>query len=247
MLVDRRLRQRHPLGQVLLVGAVGDRALAALLVGHPGGDEPGRGHGVAVAHVEEVVDVAVEVVDALALELLGHRGAVDVVDPVDRLVGDLVIDGIGVRREEVARAAHLVRVDEQRAGVLAQQLELGVGLGLGAGEPVAVEVEAVEVAARVSLAPVGVLDREQDDDRVGEDPVRGAVAAVGELVEHPQRPFGPRLLAAVDVGGDPEDRRIALRDRIGPRAAEVCGSRSVWAAALISVQGGRLEPIRACR
>ena len=185
--------------------------------------KPVAGHGVAVAHVEQVVDVPVEVRDALPVELGLHRRAVDVVDPVHRLVGDLVVDRIGVRREEVGRPAHLVRVDEQRARVLAQELDLAVGLGLGASEPVAVHVEPVEVAAGVRLAAVRVLDRQEHDDRVVEDLPGRAVVAVGELVEHAHGCVGARLLAAVDVGGDPEDGGIATGDlsRLSCRGARV--------------------------
>ncbi len=195
--------------------------------------KPGGGHGVAVAHVEEVVDVAVEVRDALTVELGLHRRAVDVVDPVHRLVGDLVVDRVGVGREEVGRPAHLVGIDEQRARVLAQELDLGVGLGLGACEPVAVHVEPVEVAAGVGLAAVRVLDRQEHDDRVVEDLARGAVVAVGQLVEDPQRAVGAGLLAAVHVGGHPQDRRVAAGDLPRPpgRRARVtqglCGTLDV--------------------
>ena len=98
-------------------------------------------------------------------------------------------------------------VDEQRRRVLADDLELAVGLGLRSGEPVAVHVEAVEVPALADLAAVRVLDRQDHDDRVGEDLVDDAVVAGGELVEGVERGVGAALLAAVDVGRDPQDRR----------------------------------------
>ena len=178
----------------------------------PGGVEAGGRHGVAVAHVEEVVDVAVEEGDREPPERLLHRRAVEVVDPVQRRLADVVVDGIGVGREEVGRAPHLVRVDEQLRRQLAQHLHLAVGLGLGPREPVAVHVEAVCVAPGVGLAPVGVLRRQHDDDRVVEDLLRRAVGARGELVEHPQRGVGAALLTTVHVAGDPEDRRHRADD-----------------------------------
>ena len=209
--VERALRERDPLRHVLLVRADGRRVRAALLVRHAGGD-PRRGrHGVAVAHVEQVVDVAVEEVEALARELRGQRAAVEVVDPAHRLVGDLVVDRVRVGREEERGAAHLVRVDEQLRRQLAQQLDLAVGLGLRAREPVAVHVEAVVVPARVGLAAVRVLRGQQHDQRVVEDLRRRAVGPVGQLVERAQRGVGPALLAAVHVAGDPQDRRGRAR------------------------------------
>ena len=51
----------------------------------PGTEEPGRRDRVAVAHVEQVVDVVVEERDALLGELVDHRCAVEIVDPgIDR-------------------------------------------------------------------------------------------------------------------------------------------------------------------
>ena len=208
LLVDRRRRERGPLGEVLLGHALRRGVAVGLLERHAGGAEAVGRHGVAVARVEEVVGVVVEVRDPALVELVLHRRAVDVVDPVDRRVGDVVVDRVRVGREEVRLGAHLVGVDEQHARVAAQQLDLAVGLGLGAREPVAVHVEAVEVAARVGLAPVRVLGRQDHDDRLVEDPLGGAVGAVGELVEHAQRRVGAALLAAVHVGGDPQDRRV---------------------------------------
>jgi hypothetical protein len=121
-----------------------------------------------------------------------------------------------------------VGVDEERAGQLAQQLDLAVGLRLGAREPVAVHVEAVHVAARVELAAVGVLDRQQHDDGVVEDLPRGAVVPVGQLVQDAQRGVGAGLLAPVDVRRHPQDRRIPAGDgaglaRRGARVAQALG------------------------
>jgi hypothetical protein len=209
----RQVLLEHPLRRWIAVG---------LLERHAGGAEAVGRHGIAVARVEEVVRVVVEVRDAPLVELALHRGAVDVVDPGHGRLGDLVVDGIGVGREEVRRRAHLVRVDEQHARVAAQQLDLAVGLGLGAREPVAVHVEAVGVAARVRLAAVGVLDRQDHHDRRVEDPLGRAVGAVGELVEHAQRRVGAALLAAVHVARDPEDRGIRGGD---PRRVERARAR----------------------
>ena len=149
------------------------RRRAALLVRHAGRAEAGGRHGVAVAHEEHVVGVVVEV--ALGGDRRRRRrrcsrsrlvGLADPVDPVDRLVGDLVVDRVGVRREEVLPAAHLVRVDEDLRRVAAQQFDLAVGLRLGAGEPVAVQVEAVLVLPPRRVAAVRVLGRHDDGDEV---------------------------------------------------------------------------------
>ena len=170
-------------------------------------------HRVAVVDAEEVVRAAVEERDVLALELGLHRSAVDVVDPVDDLARDLVVDRVGVRREEECVRPHLVVVDEEDGWVLLDELDLGVGLGLGAREPVAVHVEPVGVLAPLRLAPVRVLDGDDDDDRVVEDPRRCAVAPVGEVVEDAQRRVGAALLAPVHVRGDPENRGGAGGER----------------------------------
>ena len=207
--------QRRPDGGVLLTEPDVGGSPVALLEGHARGVEAGAGDRVAVAHVEQVVEVTVEVGDVEALEGLGHRTAVDVVDPVQRGLADLVIHRVGVRREEVGRTAHLVGVDEQLRRQLSQHLELGVGLGLGAREPVAVHVEAVGVATRVGLPAVRVLRRQYDDDRVVEDLLSRAVAAGGQLVEDAQRRVGAALLAAVDVAGDPENGRHLADDPAG--------------------------------
>ena len=123
-----------------------------------------------------------------------------------------MVDRVGVGREEVARAAHLVVVDEQLARVAPQQLDLGVGLGLGAREPVAVEVEAVRVLAAVGDAAVRVLGGQDHHDRRVEHVRRGAVAPVGELVERAQGGVQAALLAAVHVAGDPQGRGRAVDD-----------------------------------
>ena len=134
-------------------------------------------------------------------------------------------------------------VDEQRTGVLTQQLDLAVGLGLRAGEPVAVHVEAVEVLACIGLPAVGILDRQQDDDGVVEDLLGGAVGAVGQLVQHAQRRVGAGLLAAVHVGRHPEDRRVGGRDGLGlrlggQRVTQLLGSLAH------ALQARRAEPFR---
>ncbi len=59
--VLRRPVDGRPVGAELLVDAQLGRRRAALLIGHAGGAEARRGHGVAVAHEEQVVDGVVEV------------------------------------------------------------------------------------------------------------------------------------------------------------------------------------------
>jgi hypothetical protein len=110
-LVRGHRRQRGPDRDVLLVDPLLRRVVGALLEGHAGPEEAGGRHRVAVAHVEQVVDGVVEVRDALPVELVLHRRAVQVVDPADRLVGDLVVDRVRVRREEVRLRAHLAEID----------------------------------------------------------------------------------------------------------------------------------------
>jgi hypothetical protein len=128
-----------------------------------------------------------------------------------------------------------VGVDVEHRRVLAEDLELAVGLRLGPGEPVAVHVEAVEVAAGLLLAAVRVLDRQDDDDRVGEDVVDDAVAPRGEVVQGVERGVGAALLVAVDVAREPEDDR-RRRQRALTSAWLASGFRSVataaWTAAI---------------
>src|SRR3712207_7203017 len=57
------------------------RSVLVLLERHARGVEARAGHGVAVAHVEEVVPGVVEEGDAALAELLLHRASVEVVDP----------------------------------------------------------------------------------------------------------------------------------------------------------------------
>ena len=171
VLVRGRLVERGPLRQVLLEDPPLGRVAAGLLERHARGAEAVRRHRVAVAGVEEVVDVVVEVRDPARVELVLHRRPVQVVDPAHRLVGDLVVDRVRVGREEVAGGvAHLVRIDEQHGRVAAQHLDLAVRFRLRAGKPVAVHVEPVCVAPRVGLAAVGVLRRQDHHDRLVEDP-----------------------------------------------------------------------------
>ena len=117
----------RPLGVELLLDPVGHRRRAALLEGHAGRAEAGGRHRVAVTHEEEVVGRVVEVAlggdvpaaGAVVAEA-GLVGRADPVDPVHRLAGDLVVDRVGVGREEVLASAHLVRVDEDLRRVLPQ-------------------------------------------------------------------------------------------------------------------------------
>ena len=147
-----------------------DPVAALLLERHPRGVEAHRRDRVAEDRREEVVRRAVPVLDPLEVELVRDRGAVQLVDPPVGGVGSLVVLGVGVGREEEVGRAELVGVDVEHRRILAKQLELAVGLGLRSCEPVAVHVEAVEVAPRVLLAAVGVLDRQDHDDGVGQEP-----------------------------------------------------------------------------
>ena len=195
-----------------------------LLERHPAAAERDGRDGVAVDHGEEVEDLVVEVLDVLAVELRLHGRAVQLVGERDRLRRHLVVDRVGRRREEEVVRAHLVRVDVHHAGVLAQQLELRVRLALGPREPVAVHVEEVGVLPLLGLAAVGVLGRDDPDERVVEDLLRGAVGAVGELVEDAELGVGAALLAPVDVAHQPQDHRRLRRERAAS-AGGVSGSR----------------------
>ncbi len=205
--VRRRRRERHPVGDVVLVRPLRDRGEVRLLERHPAAAEPDAWDGVPVDHREEVVDLVVEVLDVLPVELGPHRSAEEVVGEVHRLGRHLVVERIRGRREEEVVSALLVGVDVHDAGVPAQQLELPVGLALRPREPVAVHVEEVGVLTRLGLATVGVLRRDDPDERVVEDLRRSAVGAVRELVEDAQLRVGAALLAAVDIAHQPEDRR----------------------------------------
>ena len=206
---------RRPDRRELLVFALADRVAVLLLEGHARGMEAGGRDRVAEDHREEVVRRAVEVLDPLAVELAGDGRAVQLVDPVMRRVGDLVVLGISVGREEVVREAELVGVDVEHRRVGADGLELAVGLRLRPGEPVAVHVEAVQVPPGLLLATVRVLGRQDDDEGVGQDVVDDAVLARGQLVEGVERGVRAALLVAVDVARDPQDRR-----RVGQRVFE---------------------------
>jgi hypothetical protein len=191
--------------------------------------EAGRRDRVSVALVEEVIRGVVEVWNRASVELPAHGGPVEVVDPVHRRVGRLVVDGVRVGRKEVAGLiAHLMRVDEEHGRIPADRLELAIGLRLRAGEPVPVEVEAIGVSTGVGFAPVGILDGQDHDDRLIEDLRRGAVRAVRQLPEDAQGGVGATLLAVVHVAGDPEDGRVLLRD--GPDVART-GRRIINCAA----------------
>ena len=207
LLVGRGLVYRHDRRHVLLVHPLRERIAAVLLERHAGAVEPDRRDRVSVEDPEEVVRLVVEVPDPLTVELGGHRGPVDPVDPVVRLVGDLVIHGVGVRREEVRERPHLVDVEVQHGREPSKELELRVRLRLSTGEPVAVHVDVVGVAARVRLAAVWALHGDEHDDRVVEDRLGDAVGASGELVEQLERGLRAALLAPVDVGLHQQDRR----------------------------------------
>ncbi len=205
--VQRARRERHPVRDVLLVRTDGDRIEVGLLERHPAAAEGDRRDGVAVHHGEKVEVFVVEVLDVLAVELRLHGRAEQLVRERDRFGRHLVVDRVGRRREEEVVRAHLVRVDVHHAGVLAQQLELRVRLALGPREPVAVHVEEVGVLPLLGLAAVGVLRRDDPDERVIEDLLRGAVGAVGELVEDTELGVCAALLVPVDVAHQPQDRR----------------------------------------
>ncbi len=222
----RRAREeRRPDRGELLVLALDDRVPGLLLEGHPGGVEAGGRDGVAEDHREEVVRRPVEVADPLRLEGVDDGRAVQLVDPVVRRVRDLVIFGIGVGREEVVRQPELVGIDEQHRRVPPNDVELAVGLRLGPGEPVTVHVEAVQVASLADLAAIGVLGRQDDEDRRVEHALDHAIGPGGQLVQGVQRRIGAALLATVDVACDPQDGRRRSeggidRGLVGERVAQ---------------------------
>jgi hypothetical protein len=205
LLVERGLRQRHHVDRVLAHEPKVERLVVGDLDRHPGALEAVRGHGVVVFGREEVVDLPVKEVPSLPLVGVRERPAVDVVDPGQDLVGDLVVDGIVVRREEGLVVAELMAVDQQDRRIAPHELHFGVGLRLRPREHVPVEVEPVGVSPRVRLAPVGVLDGDDEHHGVVEDPIDDAIVPIGELEEDPQRSVGPALLVTVHIGDDPRD------------------------------------------
>ena len=204
---------RDVLRDELLVGLLVVRRLTALLEGHPGRAERRRRNRVAETHEEEVVGRVVRVVDAALLERPAHRRAEDLVDEVNRLRGDLVVDRVGVGREEVGRADLLVGVDEQHWRVAPHERHLAVGLGLRASEPVAVHVEPVGVGARGRRAPVRVLQRHHQRHEVAQPHEVRAVGAGRQLVEQAHRRIAARRLVAVHVARHPCECRPASGDR----------------------------------
>ncbi len=215
--------ERRPLGGELLLDPVLDGRGAAFLVRHSGRPETGGRNGVAVSHVEQVVGVVVEIAlggdRVRAGAVVAEGGLVrlaDPVDPVDRRVGDLVVDRVRVRREEVPLAAHLVGVDEDLRRESSQQFEFAVGLRLGAREPVAVQVEAEFVLPPQRVPAVRILGRQNDRDQVVVAFLDLAGEAGRQLVERFEGRVGAARLAAVHIAGDPDDGRLPGGDPAGP-------------------------------
>ena len=98
-------------------------------------------------------------------------------------------------------------VGEHERRVPAHELQLSVGLRLCSPEVVTVQVEGEPVAPDVAFPAVGILDRHDDHHSVPKDPVDDTVVTVGEVVEQRDDGVGPALLVAVDVAGDPQERR----------------------------------------
>ncbi len=205
--------------------AHGDRVAALLLEGHPGRVE-------AVVGTVSPKTIAKKSYGAPWKNLIPSRSnssrdrrAVQAVDPVMGLVGDLVVLGIGVRAGRSSRQPELVGVDVQHRRVLADDLELAVGLGLGPGEPVAVHVEAVRGSGgrrprgRPGSGSAGSRRSRSRGCR------RRRSRRGGELVQGVERGVGAALLVAVDVGREPQDRRArvqpsAIASRAGRRVAQ---------------------------
>ncbi len=202
--VDRRVDR-----QVVLVDLLGVDLARALLERHAGGAREQRRHGVPVLGHEQVVGVVVEVGDALVVERLADRRPDQVADEVDREVGDLVVDGVLVGREEVA-VARLVGVDVEDAGVLLEQRQERAVLDLVLRAEVAVVVERPRARARDRVAPVRVAHRQQEVVHVLQAPRVPAVRPGRQLVEVARDRLAGRRLGAVRRGGDPRQR--------GPRA-----------------------------
>ena len=213
-----------------------------LLERHPHRTHLGGRDGVAVHLGEEVVSgVPGLELPAMGPEHPGVRRAVQVLDLVVQPVRCLVVDRVRVRWEEVAVAAVLVLVDEQLRRVLPQQAEPARDLGLRTDQTVAVHVERVGVVAPVVCPSVGVLDRDQADDRMREDRARHAVGAVGEPVQQRDDGVPAGRLVAVDVGRDPQDRRRTTDDRARLRG------RGRGVAQPVQVPPDRRQPVQRAR
>ena len=183
-------------------------ARGRLLVGHADGALVHRPR-LAVAGIERVVDLADEVGEAALVEARGV-GAAERVEPLRLRRRDVGVDGIGRRREVVrAFATHLVQIDDDVREVVERDLLASARLRLGPRDPVAVHVEQVVVgaatgprlialrgqaiaighgrAARLVLedearAPVGVLERVDEHQRVARDLVGHRIVDRGQQV-----------------------------------------------------------------
>ncbi len=200
--------------QVVVVDLLAVVFAAALLVGHPGGAEQQRGHGVAVLGGEEVVRVVVAVLQALVVEARLQRRTDQVLDLVQGEVGDLVVDRVLVGWEEVPGRL-LMGVDEEEARVFEDGVQRGEVDVLRLVHQVAVGVERPGGRAGVVVAAVGVPGRVDEDVQ---RPQAHRVRAVGpgrQLVEHPHRCLAPRGLVAMRGLGDPGQSRPVVRAEIG--------------------------------
>ena len=209
--------EHQPARRGLFVGAP-DRALM-------------RVPGVAIAGVEQVIDLAGEI--GLPARIKG--GGVVTADQLvgtDLRGGEVGAEGLGGGREEVGLVpAHFVQVDDDHRVPLPNRGDLAAGLGLREGEPVAIEVEHVVVhpPARPRLVmlgrlpvgigcdagggeeivhearpPVGVLHRVDDHDGAGHDLGGTRIVLRGEqVIGSHQRGVGRGDLVAVDAIGEP--------------------------------------------
>ena len=213
----------------------------ALFVGHRHGAQIPR-PAVAVPGIEGVVDLAVEVGDALFVEAAGGVPA-DQLAALQRRGGDPGVQRLGLGREEEGLVgAHLVGVHHDLGPPVADLGRMAARLGLGLDEPVAVEVEQVVVEApagpglvplgrqgigvgrravtrRVgveeALAPVGVLGRHEDHDGVGHPAAHGRIARGQQVSRCCHGGVGGADLVAVNRIGQPDDHRLVGDDGAG--------------------------------
>ena len=214
--VDRRVDR-----QVVLVDLLAVDLARALLERHAGGAREQRRHGVPVLRDEQVVGLEVEVVDRLVVERLPQGRADDLADEVHAEVGDLVVDGILVGREEVA-VAGLVGVDEEDARVLLEDRQEGAVLDLVLGAEVAVVVERPGARALDRVTAVRVAHRQQEEVHVAQAHGVPAVGAGRELVHVAGDRLARGRLGAVRGGGDPGRRRARAHRARGRRPRRRC-------------------------
>ncbi len=191
--------------------------------------------GVAIAGVEQIIDLAGEIGLPARVEG-GGIGAPDQLVGADLRRGEVGAEGLGGRAEEIGLVpAHLVQVDHHHRVPFADRGDLAAGLGLAECEPVAIEIEHVvidasarprfvmlgrlPVGSRIDAgrgeeivheprAPVGVLHRIDHHDGLAHDPRGARVVLCGEqVIGGHQRGIGRGDLVAVDPVGQPRHRQ----------------------------------------